>query len=79
MITSRLRRVAKRKHGIRNAYQFQKLTGFSPAMAYSLWEDDWQRVHLTTLDTLCHILECTPNDLLEFKRDPESNFAMVYS
>lgn len=48
-------------------------------MAYSLWEDDWQRVHLTTLDTLCHILECTPNDLLEFKRDPESNFAIVYS
>ncbi len=65
MIRSRLHEIAK-EHGVNNAYQFQKLTGFPNSMAYALWQKEWKLVHLKTLDTLCSLFDCTPNDLLEF-------------
>lgn len=65
MIRPRLQEVAKNA-GIENAYQLQKLTGFPVGMAYRLWKNEWKQVDLKTLDTLCTLLECTPNDLLAF-------------
>jgi Predicted transcriptional regulator len=43
-------------------------------MAYSLWKDEWKTVNLKTLNTLCNLFKCTPNDLLEFKPDPDEYF-----
>ncbi len=70
MIRPRLQQVAK-KQGISNAYQLQKLTDFPVGMAYRLWKRDWKQVDLKTLNTLCNLLKCTPNDLLEFTVDPD--------
>jgi DNA-binding Xre family transcriptional regulator len=70
MITIKLREVAG-KIGIENAYQLQKKTGFHISTAYSLWEESWQKTDLETLNTLCNVLRCTPNDLLEFHPDEE--------
>lgn len=70
MIKVRLKEVA-RKHGIKNGYQFQKFTGYSTSMANNLWKKEWKFASLKTLNNLCNLLECTPNDLLEFKPDPE--------
>lgn len=71
MITVKLRKAAE-KVGIENAYQRQKKTGFHISTAYSLWEETWQKTDLATLNTLCNVLKCTPNDLLEFTPDEEN-------
>ena len=71
MITVKLREAAG-KVGITNAYQLQKKTGFHISTAYSLWREEWEKADLATLNTLCNVFNCTPNDLLEFKRDKES-------
>lgn len=73
MISSRLRKIAG-QFGIKNGYQFQKFTGFSESMSYSLWKDEWKRVDLKTLNTLCNLFKCTPNDLIEFKPDPDEGY-----
>ena len=40
-------------------------------MAASLWKDEWQAVYLKTLNTLCNLFKCTPNDLIYFEPDEE--------
>lgn len=70
MIQTRLHKVAA-KHGIENAYQFTKATGLPNAMGYYLWQKDWRRIDLKTLNLLCMTFSCTPNDLLEFTPDIE--------
>lgn len=72
MIIVRIREVAE-KRGVKNAYQLQKLTGFLPSKAANLWKSKWQLADLETLNTLCNVLECTPNDLLEFTPDTEES------
>ena len=68
MIIVRIREVAE-KRGIKKAYQLQKLTGFLPSKAADLWKGEWKLAHLETLDTLCNVLKCTPNDILVFTPD----------
>lgn len=68
MIVIELKEFAQNK-GIRTAYQFQKLTGFAPAMAARLFNGKWTRLDLATLNTICNLLECTPNDILKFTPD----------
>ena len=70
MIIVRIKEVAE-KHGVKNAYQLQKLTGFLPSKAANLWKSDWKLADLGTLNTLCNLFNCTPNDLLEFTPDKE--------
>ena len=70
MIKSRLREVAA-EFGIKNAYQLQKFTGFTVSMSYSLWKDNWKVANLKTLNKLCNLLKCTPNDLLDFSPNPD--------
>ncbi|HEX8637968.1 MAG TPA: helix-turn-helix transcriptional regulator [Pyrinomonadaceae bacterium] len=70
MITVKLREMAG-KYNITNAYQLQKFTGFAPTMAYRLWKEKWTVSDLKTLNTLCNLFKCTPNDLLDFTPDPE--------
>lgn len=72
MINVKIQEVAE-KLNIKKAYQLQKLTGFQPSMAARIWKGEWQLVDLGTLNTLCNLLNCTPNDLLEFTPDPEED------
>lgn len=67
-INVRLRQVAE-KFSIKTAYQFQKFTGFSPAMSYSIWNNNGKTISLNTLNTLCNLFDCTPNDILGFSAD----------
>jgi DNA-binding Xre family transcriptional regulator len=61
------------KHGIKNAYQLQQRTGFPPAMSARLWREQWSAAHLTTLNSLCNLFKCTPNDILKFTPDPDED------
>lgn len=70
MIKVKLREVCK-KYNVKNAYQLQKLTGYPPGMAARLWREDWTAANLETLNTLCNLLGCTPNDLLNYTPDKE--------
>lgn len=72
MIIVKLREVAS-EFNIKNAYQFQKFTGFLPSKAADLWKAKWTLANLETLNTLCNLFKCTPNDLLEFRMDPEED------
>lgn len=72
MIKSKLREVAG-NFGIKNGYQFQKFTGFTVSQSYSLWRDNWKVANLKTLNTLCNLLKCTPNDLLMYEADEEES------
>ena len=69
MIKVKIREVAARRD-VRKAYQLQQLTGFSPSKAANLWKGEWQLADLNTLNTLCNLFGCTPNDILEFTPDP---------
>jgi DNA-binding Xre family transcriptional regulator len=70
MIKSSLREVAA-KFGIENGYQFQKFTGLTVSQSYSLWRDNWKSANLKTLNTLCNLFKCTPNDLIKFEPDKD--------
>lgn len=72
MIKVRIREIAE-KHNITTAYQLQVFTGFYPDKAAYLWKGEMKRADLSTLNTLCNLFKCTPNDILEFTPDePES-------
>ena len=72
MIRVKIKEIAQ-TFGIENAYQLQNFTGFHPDKSARLWKGEWKRADLGTLNTLCNLLKCTPNDLLEFTPDPEEN------
>lgn len=57
--------------GINNAYQFQKISNFPPAMAARIFKGGWTRIDISTLDTICTVLKCTPNDILVFTPDDD--------
>ena len=70
MIEIKLQEIAQ-KRGIDNGYKLQKETGFPEGMAYRLWKGKWKQADLKTLNTLCNVLKCTPNDILKFTPDEE--------
>jgi DNA-binding Xre family transcriptional regulator len=67
MITPRIKEVCQ-KRGITTAYQLQKALPAAPSVAARLWAGEFERVDLTTLDRLCTLLRCKPNDLLAHER-----------
>lgn len=70
MIKVKVREIAK-EHNITTAYQLQVFTGFYPDKAAYLWKGDMKRADLNTLNTLCNLFKCTPNDILEYTPDAE--------
>ena len=66
MITTRIKEMAE-KRGITTAYQLQKLTELPPSMAARLFRDEVDMIALRTLDRLCTVLKCKPNDLLRYE------------
>jgi DNA-binding Xre family transcriptional regulator len=51
---------------VTTAYQLAKLCGFTPTLAYSLFNETFKQISLETLDKLCEGLECQPSDLLVY-------------
>lgn len=70
MITPNIKASAE-KRGIENANQLTKALGVSPDLGARLWREDFQRIDLGTLDKLCRVLKCKPNDLLKYEADAE--------
>jgi DNA-binding Xre family transcriptional regulator len=68
MITLAIREQAE-KRGITTAYQLQKATGAQPSMAAKWWKNDLEKIGIKTLDLLCTVLKCRPNDLLKYEPD----------
>jgi DNA-binding Xre family transcriptional regulator len=68
MIEIKLRQIAE-KFNVKNGYQLQKFTGLPPSQAANLWKGNWKNSNLKTLNMLCNLFKCTPNDLLEFTPD----------
>lgn len=68
MIRLAVREIAERR-GIKNANQLKDKTGFPPATAAQLWKGEGTRIEFRTLDTLCAVLKCRPNDLLRYEPD----------
>ena len=70
MITPNVKAMAE-KRGIENANQLSKALGVSPDLGARLWREDFLRIDLTTLDRLCRVLRCKPNDLLKYEAEAE--------
>jgi DNA-binding Xre family transcriptional regulator len=70
MITTNVKAMAV-KRGIENANQLSKALGVSPDLGARLWREDFLRIDLTTLDRLCRVLKCKPNDLLKYEAEAE--------
>lgn len=68
MIRLRIKEMAE-KRGITTAYQLQKAANVPPSAAAKWFKNDLKSIGIETLDLLCKVLECTPNDLLEFQND----------
>lgn len=57
------------KHGVTTAYQLQKALDVSPDVASRLWKAEFSRIDLLTLDRLCRLLKCQPNQLFKYIED----------
>lgn len=69
MVTVAIREQAE-KRGLTTAYQLQKATGVQPSMAAKWWKNDLEKIGIKTLDLLCRVLKCKPNDLLKYEPGP---------
>ena len=71
MITIHIKETAeKRKY--KNAHQLAVALGVADNVGVRLWNQDFSRIDLITLDRLCRVLRCQPNQLFKFVSD-ESN------
>ena len=76
MITVRIRERAQEK-GLKTAYQLQKATGAQPSAAAKWYRNEMKAIGIETLDLLCRVLDCTPNDLLALSNEKPSELSMV--
>lgn len=59
-------REAAEKRGITTAYQLMKAAKIQPSVAAKWWSNEFDKIAINTLDKLCDVLDCTPNDLLVY-------------
>ncbi len=59
--------------GITKPKNFLMENGFSNTTAYNITHYRFTTLTLDKVEKLCIALSCTPNDLLEFKPDPNSS------
>lgn len=62
-----------RARGIGNPSSFLRKHGFSNGTAGKLSKDRVKGVHVSIMEKLCEILVCTPNELMEWIPDKDSN------
>jgi putative transcriptional regulator len=68
MITVTIREQAQ-KRGITTAYQLQKAADVSPSVAQKWYSNILERIEIESLDKLCRVLKCKPNDLFRYEAD----------
>jgi DNA-binding Xre family transcriptional regulator len=59
--------------GIKKPSQFLKDNGFSRNSAYNITALRFTHLRLEVIEKLCIALSCTPNDLLEWKPNSDTN------
>jgi putative transcriptional regulator len=57
------------KNGYTTAYQLQKALNVQPSVAARLYKGKFTKISLDTLDKLCHLFDCQPNQLFKYVRD----------
>jgi hypothetical protein len=68
-----------RLRGIEKHYNFLLNLGFVPSTANNFLRDEVTLFRLEQLEKLCMALNCTPNDLLEWKPDANQAVAETHS
>lgn len=55
----------------KSQYWLAKKTGISPNNIGKICNGETKNIRLDTMDKLCQVLGCTPNDILIFDKDDE--------
>ena len=74
MLIYNLKRIYKAR-GIERPYSFFTSNGFSDSFAAKLKHGRVTGMKLETLERLCEMLNCTPNDLLEWEPDNKTKLS----
>lgn len=61
-----------------NKNQFAKLTHIGYPAACAIYNGETTRISFDTLESICRVLECTPNDII-VSDDPQINELLTYS
>ncbi len=59
-----------RQHNFKNAYALQNALKCSPTMASRLWKGNFAQIGIETIEKLCELFKCSPNDLFGFDVAP---------
>lgn len=59
------------KRGIKNAHQLGLALGVAPNVSARLWNREFDKLGMNTLEKLCEVLACQPNAL--FRYEPETS------
>ena len=65
MITNKLSEIAGRKR--MSIAEISRLSGIGYSTVQRLYNDTVLSIEIKNLDKLCFALDCTPNDIFEFK------------
>lgn len=60
-----------------NINQFAKAIGVSIGAAQKIYDAETTRIDFNTLETICRVLECTPNDII-ISDDPTVSRLLLY-
>lgn len=58
--------------GIKNPYTYLLQNGFSRSVAWRICEENYVKIDLRYLETLCSLLHCTPHGMLEWVPDNDA-------
>ena len=72
MIAYNFDRIFKAR-GIDKPFAYLKRAGFSDSLSSKLKNNKVSRLNLTTIERLCVLLWCTPNDFMEWTPDKNSD------
>jgi putative transcriptional regulator len=71
MIKANIKEIAT-KNGVTTAYQLQKKMNLQPSQAAKLYRNDLKMIGFDTLNELCKVFNCTPNDILAYVADDDT-------
>jgi DNA-binding Xre family transcriptional regulator len=77
MIQPQIQRLAKKRGikdaiALRDALSAQTGQDVQRAVAHRLWKGEMRMLAFETIDQLCDVLNCTPNELLGYKKNNRS-------
>ena len=65
-----VRQVAERE-GIRNPLELSQKSGIAYASCHRLWNEDVKQIGIETIERLCTLLKVWPNQLFDYKPEPD--------